>query len=69
MNELINGKPRAYWEAFAGYLAREKRRHKRDIQAIDADLAALTDLGIQPIDCPDDWIEIPGKHEGETNEG
>lgn len=61
----LNGKPRSYWEAFAGYLAREKRRHKRDIAAIDSDLAALADIGIHAIECPDDWIEVPGKHEGE----
>jgi uncharacterized protein YjiS (DUF1127 family) len=67
LSDTINGKPRSYWEAFAGYLAREKRRHRRDIACIDNDLAALSDLGIQPIDCPDDWIQVPGKHEGEIS--
>jgi hypothetical protein len=57
IEELGNEDPvRCYFRAFATFLKQERRRHLRDIEQIDRDLAALEDDGIVPVDVPEDFF-------------
>jgi len=58
----IAGKPRAYWEALAFFLSKERARHLKDIKAIDLDLFALKEHGIEIPDVdPEIFIKVPEK--------
>jgi len=57
---LINGRPKEFWDSLAYFLAKERKRHKADIDKINDDLLRLSNMGIEiPDPDPLDFIEVP----------
>lgn len=56
------GKSADYWKALAFFLAKERKRHLRDVDKINDDLLKISKLGIEiPDPDADVFIEVPGK--------
>lgn len=62
MPDQIAGRPKEFWEAMAYFLAKERKRHLRDVERINDDLIKISRLGIDlPDPDADLFIEVPEK--------